>query len=105
MSDEKLSLRDAIKRDTGEISWREIRVEPIRDNLILVSAELDLIAVATAVAEDNTAQVAKWLESGLLKKVGNKDTAAWDSTNPKFLGAFVSPFVLLQLATEASQLH
>ena len=96
MSSNEISIQDSIKRDMAEISWAELKVRCPQDALILVSNDLDLVEVAVAIAEDNTEQVSDWMENGQIKQTSDKEVSHWDQKEPIFLGAYVTPFVLVQ---------
>ena len=84
----------------AEIDWSELKATCPADAMVLVAASLDLLEVAKAVAEDRAEQVAGWLEEGSLQKVDTQLTSKWDTSQPRFNGAFISPFVLLQKLSE-----
>ncbi|MCW9049266.1 MAG: DUF2288 domain-containing protein [Deltaproteobacteria bacterium] len=95
-------IKDSFRRDLTEVSWRELRINLQRDAIILVSANLDLIDVAAAVAGDDKAQVENWIFKGELGKPVKEQLASWESALDKpFRMLIVQPFILLQDVTHA----
>ncbi len=96
MTEQSLTLEESIRRDMAEISWAELKVKCPHEAIVMVQEHLDLIEVALAVAEDRSDLVAQWLENGGLKKLAEDDIAELDVQQPDFLGAYLTPFVLVQ---------
>ena len=82
--------------ETARIGWAELQPFFARGALLWVSAELDLIAVAVAVAQDDQASIAAWLAAaqvGMLEAVQATD---WFERNPPLWTVVVAPWVLVQ---------
>ena len=88
---------ESFKCDLAEVSWRELRIHMQRDAIIIVSTELDLVAVGVAVADDDKAQVETWVASGQLSKPIEKQLESWEQEPAKrFQMLIVQPFILVQ---------
>ena len=91
------SLRDELKATLDESEWSWLTPHLVRDAIILVSNELDLLEVAEAVARDSKDQVAEWLQAGQLAKPTLTQIEAWTKApEKKFLTIIVAPYILAQ---------
>jgi hypothetical protein len=82
--------------ETAKIGWPELERFFARGILLHVSAELDLVSVAEAIANDDTAQVSQWLSSGLLERVQAETAADYAARDPDLWAVVVSPWVCVQ---------
>ncbi|MEO0801508.1 MAG: DUF2288 family protein [Cyanobacteria bacterium J06642_2] len=91
-------LRAALVESLAPAQWEWLRPHAVDGRMVLVSVDLDLIDVGVAVAQDATAIVQGWLESGSLivadaAEIARRDAgAATDESN----ALIVQPFVLVQ---------
>lgn len=82
--------------ETGRILWPELQRHYARGVLIVVSTGMDLVQVATVMANDDTAQVQAWLESGHLRRAQDEDAQRWQAATTEFWSCVVAPWVLVQ---------
>ncbi|EIJ35620.1 DUF2288 domain-containing protein [Thiothrix nivea] len=95
--EEFLPLRDRLNLETARISWAELERFFAAGKVIQVAAELDLVAVATHFAEDNSTPIKGWLQTGQLHMLTDATAKHWVQTNPQNLWAVVAaPWVLVQ---------
>ncbi len=93
---------ESFKRDLAEVSWRELKIHLQRDAIIVVAADLDLIHVAVAVAEDDKSQVETWINANQLGKPTEKQLESWEKEpDTPFKMLIVQPFILVQGALDA----
>ncbi len=93
---------ESFKRDLAEVRWRELKIHLQRDAIITVSAAIDLIEAAVAVAEDNKEQVETWIDTGCLGKPTEQQLASWEQEEEKpFQMLIVQPFILIQEIVDA----
>ena len=93
---------ESFKRDLAEVTWRELRIHLQRDAIIIVSAELDLVAVGVAVADDEKKLVETWVASGQMGKPTEKQLESWEQEPDKrFQMLIVQPFILVQGVIDA----
>lgn len=85
---------------TGEVGWDYLRPHYERGCLLWVDADLELERAAMAFVEDDSEQVANWLGSGELLKIGALHAAQWEGGEDRFTAVVVSPFVLMKLPGE-----
>ncbi|AFY71362.1 Protein of unknown function DUF2288 [Thalassoporum mexicanum PCC 7367] len=89
--DLKTQLTEMI--DVAEWEWLEPHAQ--KGNLFLVNANLSVLEVGLAVAEDNTEVVQRWLDDGMLQRPSQSQMDYWQSADaPKFESLIVHPFIL-----------
>ena len=87
-------LRESI--EDGEWSW--LAPHQARGALVLVSQDLDLAEVGSAISRDSVSEVSTWLQQGKLLKPGPTQIDGWDATPAlKFRFLIVQPYVLVQV--------
>lgn len=91
--------------ETASIGWTELQPFFARGALLWVSAELDLIAVAVAVAQDDKASIAAWLSAAQVGKLEAVQASDWFERDPSLWSVVVAPWVLVQERTAAVSLH
>ncbi len=95
-------LSERFKADLAEVPWKDLRIHLQRDAIIIVADELDLVATAVAVAEDDKQSIENWIAAGQLLKPTKDQAEAWETELDKpFRVLIVQPFILLQMATHA----
>ena len=88
---------ESFKRDQAEVSWRELKIHLQRDSIIVVAEELDLIAVAVAVADDDKTLVEAWIGEEQLGKPTEEQLKSWEEeSDNRFKMLIVQPFILIQ---------
>lgn len=85
---------------TATVGWEYLRPHFQNGVLIYVDPGLTLGEVGDAIARDDRAQVASWLHTGDLVKVGELHANQWEGTTQQFYVRIVSPFVLMQMGCE-----
>lgn len=91
--------------ETARISWDELQPFFARGALLWVAAELDLVEVAEALAQDDRARVAKWLEQELLAAVTAPLAEDMLQRDPELWAVVVAPWVVIQERSGKPQLH
>lgn len=90
-------IRKSLERDLADVRWADLRIHLRRDAIILVTADLDLLDVGVAVAEDDKKQVEKWLDGHLLSKPDRSRLEIWEKNPAHPLRMLiVQPFILVQ---------
>lgn len=82
---------------TATVGWDYLRPHCQNEVLFYVDPGLTLAEVGDAFARDDRAQVAAWLHTGDLVKVGELHANQWEGTATQFRVRIVSPFVLMQV--------
>ncbi|WGZ93983.1 MAG: DUF2288 domain-containing protein [Candidatus Thiothrix putei] len=95
--EEALSLRDRLNLETARIGWHELERYFAGGKVIHVDATLDLVEVATTIAEDNTHRLQQWLHAKQVAQLRDETAIGWANHHPDNLWAVVvAPWVLVQ---------
>lgn len=87
----------AIVGATARIAWKDLEPHFARGELLEVDASLDLVEVAQALIDDNSAAVKGWMQQNLLTSLADARAADWHQRDPETLWAVViRPWVLVQ---------
>ena len=89
-------LLQKLATETGEITWLELQRHFARGVLIRVTAPLDLLEAAEAIANNVTIHVRDWMEQGLLMRAKDAHARAWAGDSRRFRAVVVAPWVLVQ---------
>ncbi len=91
----ELEPREKLTRDLDITTWSDLRPHAIAERMFLVSRDLDLIEVAVAVADDESARVDAWISSGKITRPSLEQQSVWEGTTELiFRCVIVQPFVL-----------
>ncbi|HLP98209.1 MAG TPA: DUF2288 domain-containing protein [Sideroxyarcus sp.] len=88
--------RASVNLETAQIAWKELQRFFASGAAIAVSPQLDLVEVAFQISEDNAAQVAEWMNSGLLGRVTDEQARAWYEADALVWAVVARPYVLVQ---------
>lgn len=92
-------LNAKLNAETGRLRWPELQRHFARGAVLKVGPNLDLVAVAVAIAQDDQAAVAGWLGSGALSRASDADARDWLERDPVFWAVVAAPWVLVQETT------
>ena len=67
--------------ETAKIEWHQLQKHYASGSVLAVEPGFDLIKVAIALHQDDTAQVKRWLTEGLLSEVSDQQAQAWYNQN------------------------
>ena len=99
MTDE---LRAHLANEVHRVDWKPLAPHAKRGGLVLVDSRLDLVEVAVAVAQDDSARVKQWMDAQQLLKPTVDQVESWESeTEERFTIVIVQPYVLAQRDTSA----
>jgi len=96
MDELELDLRTRLNSETGKLLWPELERHFARGVVVAVAQELDLIEVAHAMASDDQATLAAWLESGQVSRASEDQARDWHQRQPTFWAVVVAPWVVIQ---------
>lgn len=91
--------------ETASIGWDELQPFFARGALLWVSAQLDLVAVALAVAQDDKASMSAWLTAAQVGKISATQAEDWLQRDPSLWTVVVAPWVLVQERAATPALH
>jgi len=84
---------------TGKLDWPELARHFARGVVVSVSAQLDLVEVAVAMAQDRVDDIDSWSANGQVRRANDDDARAWHERNSVFWSVVVAPWVLVQEIT------
>lgn len=93
------ALRQQLNQETGRLGWPELQRHFARGVVIALSAEMDLVEVASRFAQDDKARVEQWLGQGRIRRATDADALRWSRDEPVFWAVVVAPWVLVQEIT------
>ena len=96
-------LKAKITAETAQINWLELQKFYAAGDVLFVSAGLDLIDVAFAIATNDQMKVAAWLSLEQIGKVQDALAMSWYQQQQNVWAVVVSPWVLVQLPQETTQ--
>ncbi|WP_137886783.1 DUF2288 domain-containing protein [Pseudomonas sp. 2FE] len=105
MPEQASTLYAKLLGETAPISWQELQPFFARGALLWVSATMDLVEVALAVAQNEQAKVTAWLAAEQVSKVEERRAEDLLARDPKLWAVVVAPWVLIQERAEQPQLH
>jgi hypothetical protein len=95
-------MREELARSLGPVQFSDLRAHLARDAVIVVDASLDLLDVGEAIARDDKARVARWIEAGLVGKPSLEALERWAKVRgAAWTSLVVQPFVLVREGVEA----
>ncbi len=89
-------LKKKLESELAESSWELLKPHQKREAIIVVAGDLDLIDAGIAVALDDSTNISKWMEKGLLHRPSTEQMNEWEKYNLEFDFLILSPFVLIQ---------
>jgi len=93
-------LRKHLANEVHRVDWRPLSPHAKRGGLVLVDPRLDIVEVALAVAQDDSARVQQWMQSQQLARPSDEQMESWrDETEERFTVIIVQPYVLAQRDT------
>ncbi|WP_122425521.1 DUF2288 domain-containing protein [Pseudomonas viridiflava] len=96
MTQEPSTLYAKLLGETASISWKELQPFFAKGALLWVEPPLDLIEVAEAVAENDAAKVAAWMDATKVGKVSESKAMELVESDPLLWAVVVAPWVLIQ---------
>lgn len=85
-----------LNSETAKIDWHELQKHYATGNVLAVDEGGDLIQVAIALHQDNSAQIQQWLDENVVLEVSDQQALAWYETNATVWALVIPPFVLVQ---------
>ena len=89
-------LNEKLNTETARISWEELQPHFARGAAVYVAPDLDLIAVARHVAEDEAAPLKQWMEQGKFGAVSDDMARTFLADKQEMWAVVVAPWVLVQ---------
>lgn len=96
ISDESSDLLLKLNRETSRIPWKDLQRFYAQGAVLVVGPDVDLIAAAAAVANDDAAAVSAWMKDEQLKIATEEVALNWLAEDCEVWAVVVAPWVLVQ---------
>ena len=91
-------MRETLAAALGNVFFADLRAHLARGAVVVLAAELDILEVGEALAADDKAKVAAWIEKEQLRKPSLLELEAWSKIDDdRWESLVVAPFVLVRL--------
>jgi len=85
-----------LNSETAKINWHELQKHYALGNVLAVAEGGDLIQVAIALHQDNSAQIQQWLDEKVVLEVSDQQALVWYEANATVWALVIPPFILVQ---------
>ncbi|OKH35229.1 hypothetical protein NIES2119_20855 [[Phormidium ambiguum] IAM M-71] len=90
-------LKAELTASVDEAEWQWLLPHVVRDSLIVVTPELNIVDVGMAIANNNVSLVQNWISQELIHKPSLTQMSDWQANlSKRFNALIVRPFVLIQ---------
>lgn len=89
-------LHTRLNLETSRIAWKELLRFFAAGAVIAVGEELDLVEAAAEIANDNAAQIERWMAQGKIGKVSDAQAKTWLEADAALWAVIVKPWILVQ---------
>ena len=96
MSETTQHLHARLNSEAAKIPWRELQRHYARGAIIVAAADLDLIAAAVTLAQDDRDTTEQWTDTGNLRRASDDDARNWLENDTVLWAVVVAPWVLVQ---------
>ena len=94
---EREQLKKKFKKEYDVVKWDTIKEHLVRDAVIIVSPELNIVESAIEIAQDHIDVVSGWLKEKKIYKPDQAILNEWEKNPEKCFGfIIVQPYVLIQ---------
>ena len=99
-SSDNQELIARLNSETAKIDWHELQKHYALGNVLAVAEGGDLIQVAIALHQDNSAQIQQWLDEKVVLEVSDQQALAWYESNTTVWALVIPPFILVQAVSQ-----
>lgn len=96
MDEFELPLKTRLNLETARITWKELGFFFARGRVIEVIATIDLIEVASALANDDAQQVSDWLNAEQVRVLPDAVAKEWAADDSDLWAVVLAPWVVVQ---------
>lgn len=96
MDEQEVELRGKLNSETARIAWPELERHFARGVVVVVAPGLDLVEVAHAMARDDSAALAAWMQAGQVARAEAEQALDWHARQAVFWAVVVAPWVVIQ---------
>ncbi len=88
--------KNKLNLETAQIAWTELQRFFAAGSVIWADAQLDLIDVAHAIAEDDSRLVKQWMDAQQIAQVSDQQAKQWLAEDALLWSVVVRPLVVIQ---------
>ncbi len=92
--------RASVNLETAKMPWQELQRFFANGTAVFVTADLDLIDVATQISNDHKSQIEQWMQENKVAKVSDEQAKAWLEADILVWAVVIKPWLLVQLAAK-----
>ena len=92
----KIYTNQELLQETARINWQELETHFARGVVIRVDPDLDLVRVATCIANDDKQAVEAWINAGKVEHLAMPVAKDWGGRDPELWAVVVAPWVVVQ---------
>lgn len=96
MSQDPSTLYAKLLGETAVIPWQQLQPFFAKGALLWVAPDLDLIAVAEAMAENDAAKISAWMSEERVSKLSETRALDFVERDPQLWAVVVAPWVVIQ---------
>ncbi len=85
-----------LNTETALMPWQDLQRFFAQGVVMQVSAQLDLLEVASKMSVDDVAAVRVWFDAGTLAHVTDEQATLWSADNAELWTVVVKPYILVQ---------
>ena len=89
-------IKAKLNLETGKLAWQELERFFAKGVVVYIKPGLDLVEVASAIAQDQKNEITKLLASGQVSKPSIEQVEVWHRDDQVFWAVVVSPWILIQ---------
>ncbi|WP_333607087.1 DUF2288 family protein [Arsukibacterium sp.] len=82
--------------ETAKISWLDLQKFYAAGSVLKVAAQADLVKVALALQQDDTAKISRWLASAEIGQPSVEQAQQWYQQQTQLWAVVIAPWVLVQ---------
>ncbi len=96
MSAKKRYTKRELNQQTARVYWQELETHFARGVVVAVDGDLDLVEVATCLANDDKLAVEQWIHDGRVQHLSMATAKDWAARDPDLWAVVVAPWVVVQ---------
>ena len=94
---DEIPTKSHLLSQTAKIRWAELQRAFAQGRVLVVDADVDLIATGEQIVLDNASGIENLIRQGKLSSVALDEAKQWHQQNQQFWSVVVAPWVLIQI--------
>ena len=90
------SIKKKLEAEVGSADWKVLKPHFLRNAIITVTPDLEIIDVGLKVAIDDAGQIEEWMNIGKIARPSQADADGWEKAGTEVTVLVIAPFVLVQ---------